>query len=72
MPRRILIGRVDAQGRPWWQAHPEQRTLWGRHPSMPDDAHYPRAGDWALSLGVAAASVALGVWLGVLWFASIG
>jgi hypothetical protein len=71
MPRRMLIGRVDAQGRPWWQPHPEQSTLFGRHPSMPPDANHPSAGDWMLSLGTAIVASAGGVALGVAWFTAV-
>lgn len=71
MPRRMLVGRVDAQGRPWWQPHPEQSTLFGRHPSMPPDANHPSAGDWMLALGIAIVASLGGVATGVLWFAAV-
>lgn len=71
MPRRLLIGRVDAQGRPWWQPHPEQATLFGRHPSMPPDANHPSAGDWMLSLAAAIIPSIGGVAVGIAWFSAV-
>ena len=70
-PQRTVLGRVDAQGRPFWEAHPARpHVLSMRRPPEPGENH-PSAGDWALSLGVALVSSSLGVWLGIVWFSSV-
>lgn len=69
--QRVLLGRVDAQGRPFWEAHPARAHLMSmRRPQEPGENH-PSAGDWVLSLGIAIAAVTLGIWLGIVWFGSV-
>jgi hypothetical protein len=71
-PQRLMLGRVDAQGRAFWEAHPARAHLLSMRPPREPGENHPSLGDWILSFGVALGGVALGVWLGVLWFASVG
>lgn len=67
-PQRLLLGRVDARGRAFWEAHPAQPHLLSlTRPKQPGENH-PTAGDWIVSISIALVGTALGVWLGVLWF----
>ncbi|MBX9472224.1 hypothetical protein [Microcella sp.] len=70
-PQRMLLGRVDAQGRPFWEAHPARAHLLSlRRPPEPGENH-PSVGDWMLSLGIAIASSVGGIALGVVWFTAV-
>ena len=70
-PQRMLLGRVDAQGRPFWEAHPARaHVLSLRRPPEPGENH-PSVGDWVLSLGTAIIASLSGVTLGVAWFAAV-
>lgn len=70
-PQRMLIGRVDAQGSAFWEAHPARPHLlsW-RAPEAPG-VNRASASDWALSLGIAITASAFGMWLGAGWFAAV-
>lgn len=73
-PQRMLVGRVDAQGRPFWEAHPERAQLFSlRRPteSTEPGENHASAGDWMLALGIALAASAGGIWLGVVWFTAV-
>jgi hypothetical protein len=70
-PQRMLLGRVDAQGRPFWEAHPARAHLLSlRRPPEPGENH-PSAGDWVLSLGTAIVATLAGVALGIAWFSAV-
>lgn len=70
-PQRMLLGRVDAQGRPFWEAHPARaHVLSLRRPAEPGENH-PSAGDWMLALGTAIVASVAGVALGVAWFGAV-
>lgn len=70
-PQRVLLGRVDAQGRPFWEAHPARAHLLSlRRPPEPGENH-PSIGDWMLSLGIAIVASAGGIALGVVWFTAV-
>lgn len=70
-PQRMLLGRVDAQGRPFWEAHPARAHLLSlRRPPEPGENH-PSAGDWVLSLGTAIVASLGGVALGIAWFSAV-
>lgn len=70
-PQRMLIGRVDAQGRPFWEAHPARAHLLSLRPPAAPGENRASAADWALSLGIAIGGSLLGVWVGAAWFASV-
>lgn len=70
-PQRMLLGRVDAAGQAFWEARPARGHVLSRRPPREPGDNHPSIGDWVLSLGVALGGTALGVWLGVLWFASV-
>jgi hypothetical protein len=70
-PQRMLIGRVDAQGRAFWEAHPARAHLLSlRTPAAPGE-NRATAADWALSLGIAIVAATLGVAVGGAWFSSV-
>lgn len=70
-PQRMLLGRVDAQGRPFWEAHPARAHLLSlRTPPAPGENH-PTVGDWMLALGTAIVPTLAGVALGIVWFGSV-
>lgn len=70
-PQRMLIGRVDAQGRPFWEAHPARPHLLSLRPPVAPGENRASAADWALSLGIAVGASALGLWVGATWFAAV-
>ncbi len=70
-PQRMLIGRVDARGRAFWEAHPARAHLLSMAaPASPGD-NRASAADWVLSLGIAVGASALGVAVGAAWFSSV-
>ncbi|WP_439564512.1 hypothetical protein [Microcella sp.] len=70
-PQRMMLGRVDAQGRPFWEAHPARAHLLSlRRPPEPGENH-PTVGDWILALGTAIVASIAGVALGVAWFGAV-
>jgi hypothetical protein len=70
-PQRMLLGTVDAQGRPFWEAHPARAHLLSlRRPPEPGENH-PSPGDWMLALGIAIAASIGGVALGIAWFTAV-
>ncbi len=70
-PQRMLLGRVDAQGRAFSEARPARASLLSLAPPPEPGVNPPTIGDWALSFGVAISGLVLGIWLGVVWFASV-
>ncbi len=70
-PQRMLIGRVDAQGHPFWEAHPARAHLLSLRPPVAAGENRASAADWVLSLGIAVGASLLGVWLGAAWFAAV-
>ena len=70
-PQRMILGRIDAQGRAFWEAYPARAHLLSTRPPREPGENHPSLGDWILSLGVSLGGTALGIWLGVLWFASV-
>lgn len=70
-PQRTLLGRVDARGEAFWEAHPAQAHIFSlRRPDAPGENH-PSAGDWVLALGIAVVASLGGVAVGVGWFAAV-
>lgn len=70
-PQRTLIGRVDAQGRPFWESHPARPHLLSlRTPPAPGE-NRASVGDWILSLSIAVGATALGIAAGIAWFGSV-
>ncbi|MFN4001290.1 hypothetical protein [Microcella sp.] len=70
-PQRMLLGRVDAQGRPFWEAHPARpHALSLRTPPAPGENH-PTAGDWILALVTAIVPTLAGIALGIAWFGAV-
>lgn len=70
-PQRMLLGRVDAQGRAFSEARPARSAVLPLRPPAEPGVNPPSIGDWALSIGVALSGLVLGIWLGVVWFASV-
>lgn len=70
-PQRMLIGRVDAQGRPFWEAHPARAHLLSLRPPAAPGENRATAADGALSLGIAIGASTFGVWVGAAWFSAV-
>lgn len=70
-PQRMLLGRVDAHGRPFWEARPARAHLLSlTRPPEPGENH-PSVGDWMLALGIAIVSSVGGIALGITWFSAV-
>ena len=67
-PRRIILGRSNVNDVRFTDREGAPRTFYAFGRVDPGTTTTPTAADWALSLGVTAASIALGVWLGMLAF----
>lgn len=70
-PQRLLLGRVDAQGRAFSEARPARPYILSMRPPPEPGENPPTIGDWVLSFGVAITGLVLGLWLGVVWFAAV-
>lgn len=70
-PQRLLLGRVDAQGRPFWEAHPARAHVLSLRTPPAAGENHPSAGDWMLALSAAIVPALGGVWLGLVWFGSV-
>lgn len=70
-PQRMLLGRVDAQGRAFSETRPARSTVLPLAPPAEPGVNPPTIGDWALSFAVAISGLVLGIWLGVVWFSSV-
>ncbi|MBA4248604.1 MAG: hypothetical protein C0444_09980 [Microbacterium sp.] len=70
-PQRMLLGRVDAQGRAFSEARPARPYILSMRPPPEPGENPPTISDWVLSFGVAISGLVLGIWLGVVWFASV-
>ena len=70
-PQRLLLGRVDAQGRPFWEAHPARAHVLSLRTPPAAGENHPSAGDWMLALGTAIVPALGGIWLGLVWFGSV-
>lgn len=70
-PQRLLLGRVDAQGRAFSEARPARAAVLPLQPPAEPGVNPPSIGDWALSVGVAISGLVLGLWLGMVWFAAV-
>ncbi len=70
-PQRMLLGRVDAQGRAFSETRPARSAVLPLRPPAEPGENPPTIGDWVLSFAVAITGLVLGLWLGVIWFASV-
>ena len=74
-PQRVFLGSTNASDVNFVESgrarpSPTQFTHWGSRETA--DTVTPAAGDWALSLGILIASVALGIYLAMLLWAAAG
>jgi hypothetical protein len=69
-PRELFLGATNALDEAFVKPENARRSVFSVGLARPGGDAIPTGGDWVLSLGLAAASIVAGIWLGQLLFTS--